>query len=88
MEPRGRFLAPRRGRGPFLSLSKSPEEVGEQALCSCHLYLASDIDPRREGRPARRYYRLTALGAESARAALERVHRPHQRRQLGGVRPA
>jgi len=47
-----------------------------------------DIDPRREGRPARRYYRLTALGAESARAALERAHRPNQRRQLGGVRPA
>ena len=29
-----------------------------------------DIDPRVEGRPARRYYRLTADGVESARAAL------------------
>lgn len=35
-----------------------------------------DIDPRREGRPARRYYRLTAGGVESARAALSRAYRP------------
>lgn len=34
-----------------------------------------DVDPRREGRPARRYYRLTATGVESARHALARVHR-------------
>ena len=35
-----------------------------------------DIDPRAEGRPARRYYRLTASGAESARAALALAYRP------------
>ena len=35
-----------------------------------------DIDPRREGRPARRYYRLTALGTEAARGALARAARP------------
>jgi PadR family transcriptional regulator PadR len=33
-----------------------------------------DIDPRAEGRPARRYYRLTADGAELARAALARAY--------------
>ena len=36
-----------------------------------------DIDPRVEGRPARRYYRLSAAGADSARAALARVPRRH-----------
>ena len=35
-----------------------------------------DIDPRAEGRPARRYYRLTATGVQSARAALARAYRP------------
>ena len=35
-----------------------------------------DIDPRVEGRPARRYYRLTGSGVQSARAALERAYRP------------
>lgn len=35
-----------------------------------------DIDPRKEGRPARRYYRLTAAGADAARAALARAYRP------------
>src|SRR5690349_15211849 len=44
-----------------------------------------DIDPRVEGRPARRYYRLSATGAESARAALARV--PH-RRPTATLRPA
>lgn len=34
------------------------------------------IDPRAEGRPARRYYRLTAEGARAAQAALARVYRP------------
>ena len=34
-----------------------------------------DIDPRAEGRPARRYYRLTAAGVESARVALARAYR-------------
>ena len=35
-----------------------------------------DIDPRREGRPARRYYRLTSAGQESAGRALARTSRP------------
>ena len=35
-----------------------------------------DIDTRAEGRPARRYYRLTATGVESARMALARAYRP------------
>ena len=34
-----------------------------------------DIDPRVEGRPQRRYYRLTATGAASARDALSRAYR-------------
>ena len=29
-----------------------------------------DVDPREQGRPARRYYRLTATGVEAARQAL------------------
>ena len=44
-----------------------------------------DIDPRAEGRPARRYYRLTAAGVESARAALARAYRP---RPVARMRPA
>lgn len=44
-----------------------------------------DIDPRVEGRPARRYYRLSAAGADSARAALARVPR---RRALTTLRPS
>ena len=46
-----------------------------------------DIDPRDEGRPARRYYRLTAAGADSARAALVRAsvrNRGFVTRPLGG----
>jgi DNA-binding PadR family transcriptional regulator len=35
-----------------------------------------EIDTRAAGRPARRYYRLTAAGVESARAALARAYRP------------
>ena len=35
-----------------------------------------DIDPSTEGRPPRRYYRLTTDGAEAARAALVRAYRP------------
>lgn len=35
-----------------------------------------DIDPRAEGRPPRRYYRLTADGARAAQLALARAHRP------------
>src|SRR4051794_18233064 len=34
------------------------------------------IDPSTEGRPARRYYRLTADGVQAARAALSRAYRP------------
>jgi PadR family transcriptional regulator PadR len=41
-----------------------------------------DIDPQVEGRPARRYYRLTADGVTAARAALERAHRPALHRRL------
>jgi DNA-binding PadR family transcriptional regulator len=35
-----------------------------------------EIDTRAAGRPARRYYRLTADGVQSARAALARAYRP------------
>jgi len=35
-----------------------------------------DIDPAKEGRPRRRYYRLSSEGAEHARIALARVHTP------------
>jgi PadR family transcriptional regulator, regulatory protein PadR len=35
-----------------------------------------EIDPRREGRPPRRYYRLTASGVHSVREALRRAYRP------------
>jgi DNA-binding PadR family transcriptional regulator len=34
-----------------------------------------DIDPRTQGRPARRYYRLTPEGLELARATLARAYR-------------
>ena len=44
-----------------------------------------DIDPRAEGRPARRYYRLTAAGVESARLALARAYRPSP---VARMRPA
>ena len=43
-----------------------------------------DIDPREQGRPARRYYRLTGAGAVAARAALARAYRPAR---LPGVAP-
>jgi DNA-binding PadR family transcriptional regulator len=46
-----------------------------------------DIDPRTEGRPARRYYRLTPDGLELAQAALARAYqasaRPAWLRPLG-----
>jgi DNA-binding PadR family transcriptional regulator len=35
-----------------------------------------DVNPRLEGRPARRYYRLTPDGVEAARSALARAFRP------------
>ena len=41
-----------------------------------------DIDPRAEGRPPRRYYRLTADGARAAQSALARAHRPSLARRL------
>src|SRR5215212_11194747 len=41
-----------------------------------------DIDPRTEGRPARRYYRLTAEGARAAETALARAYRPSPTRRL------
>ena len=37
-----------------------------------------DVDPRQAGRPARRYYRLTAAGANQAPAALLRAQRPRR----------
>lgn len=44
-----------------------------------------DIDPRVEGRPARRYYRLTSDGTQAAREALARVHRPRRTARLSPV---
>jgi PadR family transcriptional regulator PadR len=37
-----------------------------------------DVDPRAEGRPARRYYRLTGSGAQEAHDALARAYRPRR----------
>lgn len=37
-----------------------------------------EIDPRAEGRPPRRYYRLTAAGVGQAREALARAYRPQR----------
>jgi DNA-binding PadR family transcriptional regulator len=41
-----------------------------------------DIDPQTEGRPPRRYYRLTADGLPAARAALASAYRPSPTRRL------
>ena len=41
-----------------------------------------DVDPSAEGRPPRRYYRLTADGAQAARSALARPYRPAPARPL------
>ena len=38
-----------------------------------------DIDPKVEGRPARRYYRLTATGAQQARTALAEAYQSKRR---------
>jgi PadR family transcriptional regulator, regulatory protein PadR len=72
-------------------------EIGEQAVLrsgTVHPILArlegvgwlqsrwEEIDPRAEGRPPRRYYRLTADGARAARSALARAHRPSPARRL------
>lgn len=46
-----------------------------------------EIDPRVEGRPPRRYYQLTASGAEGARDALARVQRPAAARLRPRLRP-
>jgi DNA-binding PadR family transcriptional regulator len=35
------------------------------------------IDPKEQGRPRRRYYRLTAIGARGARRALADYQLPH-----------
>ena len=43
-----------------------------------------DIDATAEGRPPRRYYKLTAEGAQAARTALARAYRPSAVR---GLRP-
>lgn len=50
-----------------------------------------DIDSSAEGRPARRYYRLTAEGAEQARQSLAELHAqtaPTRARGNRGVSPA
>jgi DNA-binding PadR family transcriptional regulator len=41
-----------------------------------------DVDPQAEGRPARRYYRLSAEGVQAARAALATAYRPAVVRRL------
>lgn len=41
-----------------------------------------DIDPHKEGRPARRYYQLTANGAAQAGTALSTARRPRALRGL------
>ena len=35
-----------------------------------------EVDPRVAGRPARRYYKITAIGAEQARTELARIRQP------------
>lgn len=44
-----------------------------------------EVDPREKGRPRRRYYRITAAGAERARDALARAHTSVNK--LPGFRP-
>jgi DNA-binding PadR family transcriptional regulator len=41
-----------------------------------------EIDPVAEGRPPRRYYRLTATGVQAARAALAKAYRPSRAARL------
>jgi PadR family transcriptional regulator, regulatory protein PadR len=55
------------------------------ARLECYGWLTSrweDVDPSAEGRPPRRYYRLTADGAQAARSALARAYRPEPTRRL------
>lgn len=49
-----------------------------------------DVDPATEGRPTRRYYRLTAEGAAEARREVASMHRQMSRGHgpAGEVRPA
>lgn len=47
-----------------------------------------DIDPVVAGRPARRYYRLTAEGAAAARSELAALYARLRPRGATGVRPA
>lgn len=47
-----------------------------------------DIDPAAAGRPARRYYQLTAEGAAAARAELDALYARLRPRGAGGPRPA
>ncbi len=47
-----------------------------------------DVDPRTEKRPARRYYRLTAGGAEQASAAVASARRPRGAALRGLAREA
>ncbi|HEU0086977.1 MAG TPA: helix-turn-helix transcriptional regulator [Pseudonocardiaceae bacterium] len=44
-----------------------------------------DVEPGKQGQPRRRYYRLSPDGAEHARNALARVHRPHPSRLGWGI---
>ena len=46
-----------------------------------------DIDPKVEGRPARRYYRLTAAGAQAARTALAEAYQSMSKRRVRIPRP-
>jgi DNA-binding PadR family transcriptional regulator len=47
-----------------------------------------DIDPKVAGRPARRYYRLTAAGAQAARTALAEAYQSKSKRRVRIPRPA
>jgi DNA-binding PadR family transcriptional regulator len=47
-----------------------------------------EIDPTAAGRPARRYYLLTAEGVERARGALAALHAQTRTPQPGSSRPA
>ena len=46
-----------------------------------------DIDPKVEGRPARRYFRLTAAGAQQARTALAEAYQSKSKRRVRIPRP-
>ena len=46
-----------------------------------------DIDLKVEGRPARRYFRLTAAGAQQARTALAEAYQSESKRRVRILRP-